>query len=187
MKPTLRKTLAVLPLAAACAAFGSAAQAQTLNIGGQVKNISCTASIPGGNVLNLPIAQPSDLPNPGTLAHLTVFTIALTACDASDNGLLARAMFYNTTAGAVSNGRLNPTFTGGGAGWQYVFRVGTAGGNSAIVRTSPTIVVQANDPGATIANGAANLRYRVMYRRNDTGPLTAGKGTASVNYVLYYM
>jgi len=190
MKPTLRKTLAVLPLAAACAAFGSAAQAQNaINIGGEVKNISCTANIPGGNTVNLPIAQPSDLPNANSAAHSTQFTIALTACAAGANGTVARAMFYNTTAGAVSSGRLNPTFTGGGAGWQYAFRtVGAGSGNVDVpVRTSATIVVQTNDPGATIANGAANLRYAVRYRRNATGPLMPGKGTASVSYVLYYL
>jgi len=190
MKPTLRKTLAVLPLTAACAAFGSAAQAQTLNIGGEVKGISCTASIVGGNTVNLPIAQPSDLPNGGSTAHQTMFTIALTGCGAGANGTVARAMFYNITAGAVSNGRLNPTFNPTTAGgWQYAFRsVGAGSGNVDVpVRTSDSIVPQTGDLGATIANGAVNLNYRVMYRRNNTGALMPGKGTASVNYVLYYM
>jgi len=191
MKPTLRKTLAVLPLAAACAAFGSAAQAQNaINIGGEVKNISCTASVVGGNTVNLPIAQPSDLPSPNSVAHHTPFTIALTGCGTGANGTVARAMFYNTTAGAVSNGRLNPTFNPTTAGgWQYAFRtVGNAGGNVDVpVRTSDTIVVQTGDSGVPIVNGAANLRYAVRYRRNATGPLTPGKGTASVNYVVYYL
>jgi len=188
MKPVLRKTLAALPLAAACAAFGSVAQAQqAITIGGEVKDMSCTATITGGNTVNLPIAEPSALPNGGSLAHPTVITIALTACAAGTDGNVARAMFYNATAGAVSGGRLNPTFTGGGAGWQYAFRAGTTGTVNVPVRTNATIMVQANDPGAAIANSGANLRYRVMYRRNDTGALAPGKGTASVNYVLYYL
>jgi len=187
VKPVLRKTLAVLPLAAACAAFGSAAQAQNaINIGGEVKNISCTANIPGGNTVNLPIAQLSDLPNVGATVHYTTFTIALTACAAGTDGIVARAMFYNTAAGAVTNGHLNPTFSPANAGgWQYRFLAVGGGGNNVPVRTSASIVVQTNDPGATITNGAANLNYRVGYIR--TGALTPGKGTASVNYVLYYL
>jgi len=189
MKLVLRKALAVLPLAAACAAFGSAAQAQqVITIGGEVKDISCTATIPGGNALTLPHAEPAELPNAGSIAHQTVFTIALTACAAGSDNTVARAMFYNTTAGAVTNGRLNPTFTPANAGgWQYMFRAGTTGTVAVPVRTGTGIVVQANDPGATITNNAANLRYRVMYYRTNSATLEPGKGAASVNYVLYYL
>jgi len=188
MKPTLRKTLTALPLAVACAALGSAAQAQTLNISGAVKDMSCTATISGGNTLNLPVAEPSDLPSAGSIAHRTVFTIALTACGADANGSTARAMFYNTTASAVSNGRLNPTFTPTTAGgWQYMILASNTGNTTVPVRTSSAIVTQTNDPGVVIASNAANLRYRIAYRRNDSGNLSPGTGTASVNYVLYYM
>jgi len=188
MEHTLRKTLAVFPLVAACVAFGSQAQAQTATFGGELKGITCTASVVGGNTVKLPIAQPSDLPTVGSVAHYVIFTIALTACGTGADGTVARAMFYNATAGAVSSdGHLYPTFTPASAGgWAYRFRAVSASGSDYVpVRTSATIVVHTTDNGATIVNGAANLRYRVGYRR--TGALTPGKGTASVNYVLYYL
>jgi len=185
MKPALRKTLAVLPLVAACAAFGAAAQAQTLSISGKVQDISCTATLPGGNTVNLPVAEPGDLPAVGTRAHSTPFTISLTGCGGGNDGLLARAMFYNSTPGTVTLGRLNLAASSTGSGWQYEFR-NSSGASFVNIRRSPDIVIQSTDPGVTIASGAANLTYRVMYYRSS-GTLITGTGTASVNFVLYYV
>jgi len=184
MKPALRKNLAVLPLAAACAAFGAVAQAQTLSIGGKVQDVTCTATLPGGNTVSLPVAQPSDLPSVGSRALSTPFTISLTGCGGGNDGLIARAMFYNSAPGTVTGGRLNLDAASTGVGWQYEFRNST-NANAMIIRGSSTIVIQSTDPGVTITGGAANLTYRVGYYRS--GSLTTGTGTASVNFVLYYV
>jgi len=183
MKPALRKTLAVLPLVAACAAFGPKVQAQTLNISGKVQNITCTATLPGGNTVHLPIAQPSDFPSVGSTIHRTNFSINLSACGSDANGLIVRAMFYNSTPGAVTNNRLNLDAASTGSGWQYQFRA--RNGSAVFVRTGPNIVVQSSDAGETITSGAANMLYRVEYYRSGT--ISTGTGTASVNYVLYYI
>jgi len=170
-------------LAAACAAFGAAAQAQTLSISGKIQDVSCTATLPGGNTVNLPVAEPGDLPSVGSAVHQTNFYINLTACASGSDGLVARVMFYNSTPGAVTNNRLNLDSASTGSGWQYQFR---SRNNRAVnVRTGSNIVAQTNDVGATITSSAASLLYGVEYYRS--GSLVTGTGTASVNYVLYYM
>jgi len=186
MKSTLHKTLALLPLVAAFAAFGSAAQAQTINVSGKVQDISCPATVVGGNTLNLAVVDPTtQLLAVNDTANPLNFQIRLVNCT-SGAGTIAKAMFYSTTAGAVSGGRLNLASGSTGAGWQYEFLAGASGNATVPVRTSAAIVAQSNDPGAAVVtSGNTNINYRVQYRRN--GPITTGTGIATVNFVMYYI
>jgi len=186
MRPSLRNTLAVLPLAAACAAFGSAAQAQQVTINGTVENITCTPSVNGGGIngtVTLLAATNQDLPSVGSTAKEQAFTIGLTGCG-TGSSLRAKSYFYSTTTGAVSNGKLNLTTGSTGSGWQYELLSGTSGSNVLSIGTVAAVTPHVGDSGESINSGSATLTYRARYYRSGT--IGEGSGTATVTYAMYY-
>jgi len=178
----LNRSIALLPLAAACALFGASAQAQsTVTFQGTVASVSCTATVTtGGGTVTLPLIMADALPNNNSTAGATTFTVAVTGCG-NNPGVTAKIYFYNATANAVSGGRLN---TNPARGWQ--FQLLPATGNAQLpVGQNATVVPFAGDPGGSIATGATNINYRVRYFRN--GNLTPGNASATANFVLYYV
>jgi len=186
MKPSLRKTLAVLPLAAACAAFGSAAHAQTIDFEGAVTGTSCTPSIAGGNNVTLPTIAISDFVgvNQPAAQGETTFSVQFTGCAPSGGITTAKVWFYHDVAGTVNNGRLVKV-GGSGLGWEYELQAGASGNNPITIGTSATYIPNANDPGANITGGSGTAAYRVRYFQS--AGVTAGNMTASVKYVVYYV
>jgi len=192
MKRKLHKTLALLPLAAACAAVGSSAQAQAVistpsevHFVGKVVKASCTVSINGGNTVNLPLITSADLTDTvGKTVGEKAFVIEATGCG-KNPGIFAKAYFYNTTSGAVTDTRLNIT-SGDGKGWQYEL-LPESGTTPLQVGTAATpVITSAADLGKDLVNGDGDLdlTYRVRYYRTaDT--FGAGVGNATANYVLY--
>jgi len=179
MKRNLHKTL--LPLAVACATLGSAAQAQLLTINGSVSDNPCTLAVAGGGAITMPGITAAALPNVGSFAGETTFTINLTNCPTVP-GQFAKIHFYNTTSGTVNNGRLNPS---SGNGWQFQMLPAT-GTTQLDVYTNASPVNQANDPGVNISSGSGNVDYRIRYYR--TGTLSNfGAASAQANMVAYYI
>jgi len=180
MKLSLSKPLALLPLVAAFGAFS--AHAQQVTFQGTVAVVSCSASVStGGGTVALPLVMSDQLPNVGSTASETPFVVAVTGCGANP-GVTAKTYFYNTTAGTVTDGRLN---TNPARGWQFQILPATGTtqlpvGTSATPPTPSTI-----DPGASIGSGSANITYRVRYYRNAA--LTAGSASATANFVLQYI
>jgi len=182
MKHTLHKTLAVLPLAAACAVFGTSAQAEKITFNGAVQDTTCTPSVNGGGAdgtVNLDVIKSDDLPNLNATFGAKEFTIGLSC---SGSATTAKAYFYSDPS-RVTNDKLNlikPASTGNG--WQYELLA--ANDNPLKVGTAATPVDDANDTGATITGGSATLTYKVRYFRN--ADLEEGTGQSEVNYVVHY-
>jgi len=184
MKHTLHKTLAVLPLATACAVFGTSVQAEKITFNGAVQDTTCTPSVNGGGAdgtVNLDVIKSSNLPNLNDTFGAKSFDIGLSACSRSD--ITAKAYFYSSEAGRVTNDKLNlitPASTG--SGWQYELLA--ANDTPLKVGTAATPVNDINDTGASIAAGTATLTYKVRYFRS--ADLQEGTGQSEVNYVVHY-
>jgi len=185
-----RKHLALLPLAIGML-FGAAAQAQQQQITfeGRVITQTCVPSVGGGGsngTVTLPLISANLLPNIGSTAGLTPFSISLSGCDDSATYTM-KAYFWQ--AGA-QGGRLarNPGAAGGnGGGWVYEL-LNEAGTDQVIVGTTATVIPanNANDPGVNIVQGgggAAQLNYNVRYYR--TAGVQPGTMNATATYVLY--
>jgi len=182
MKLLLSKSLAFVPWLAACTIFS--AHGQQVTFQGTVYNASCTATVQtGGGTVTLPPATVSQLGSQGATANETPFVMAVTGCGAQP-GISVKTYFYNTTAGAVSNGRLN---TIPDRGWQFQLLPAT-GATQLEVGTSPTPPAYSanSDLGYSIASGTANINYRVRYFRSSTSSITPGAASATANYVLQY-
>jgi len=183
MKHTLHKTLAVLPLAAACAVFGTSAQAQQqITFNGKVAKVSCTPQAPAGNSVNLPVVQTSDFNN--NVAGETAFSFSLVDCGPNPS-ITAKLYFYNDTPSLVVNDRLELMSGGSGSGWQYELLPRT-GATPLKVGTSATVVESADDEGVGLASGSGILEYRVRYYSSAPDSITAGTGSAQATYVMYY-
>jgi len=125
---------------------------------------------------------PDALPAIGSTADAGRFSISLGACGFSSETVVS-TWFYNSAAGAVSHGRLNP-LSGNSAGWQYqVLPVG-AGNTQLDVHISPTVAVSAMALGGQAAN-ATSLAYRVRYYRSGV-TLIPGSSISYATYVLYH-
>jgi len=178
--------LALVALAAG-ALFGTAAQAQQLiNFESSVVQPACTPNLDlSGGVdatINLPAVAGSSLKDIGMTAGEKTFVIDLTACGVGlPSNAKARAYFYNATANAVTDGRLNK-LSGTGAGWQY--QLLSKSGPAMTVGTSATVVPDTSDVGVSISAGTGTLQYRVRYYRNDS--ITNGSLVSNATYVLYY-
>jgi len=188
MKLKLHKTLAVLPLAAACATFGASVQAQqvpaVIKFEGKVAKITCTAKIAGGDTVTLPLIQESDIAGVGDFGGEKDFTVEVKSCG-KNPGIFAKAYFYNTTANAVDDGRLTLAPGSSGEGWQY--QLLPAGQTTQLDVGTQATVAPNNDntTGGDLASGGANLQYKVRYYRSAVA-LTAGTGKAQATYVLYF-
>jgi len=180
------KNLALLPLAA-CAVFGSVAQADVITFRGTVLNNTCIPAVNGNgrdNTVALPVVNPADFPAQGDTTGDTSFSIDLTACsDAATNTV--RAYFWNAEA---VNGRLvKGTSQGTGAGWSYQL-LASGNTNQLDVGTTATVVPDLTDPGATIASGSGGngtLNYTVRYYNEVGTTMTPGTFDALATYVLY--
>jgi len=174
--------LALLPLAA-CAVFGTAAQADSgdITFKGKVVSTGCTPKVDGGDkngTVTLPDVTESMFAADNTAGEKT-FKINLEGC--SVTGKKVKAFFWNATY-ATSNGRLDGPGTGDG--WTYQLR--DSASNILTVASSGTAVPAGNaDVGATVdASGNAVLNYSVRYYKEQT-PLTSGDKTAVATYVVY--
>jgi len=175
--------LALLPLAA-CAVFGTVAQADTgdITFKGRVVSTGCTPNIDGQGAsgeVKLPSVFASQFANQGDTTGEKPFTIKLTGCTANSK---VKAYFHQ--AAANSAGRLTKN-RGAGEGWTYELLPAT-GSDPLKAGTSLTgFAADGNDVGVTVdATGAGNLTYRVRYY-NETGTLTSGDMEADATYVLY--
>jgi len=179
------KALSLLPLAA-CAVFGSVAQADVITFRGTVIENTCIPSVNGGArdaTVALPVVSPSDFAAPTNTTGDTPFSIALTGCSAAAT-YSVKAYFWNAQAQA---GRLvKGTSVGTGAGWSY--QLLASGSTTQLdVGTTATVVPDAADPGVTItptSGGAGTLNYTVRYY-NELGAVTPGTFDAQATYVLY--
>jgi len=178
MKLSLNKPFTLLLLVAAFGAFNVHAQQVTFQ--GRLAVVSCNATVNSGdNTVSLPLITSDQLPAVGSTVYGRSFFVNVTGCGANP-GVLARAYFYSTTTGAVTNGRLNTTPN---RGWQ--FQIETLAGGVVDVGTSTTPPSSSNDFGMSIASGNANLLYTVSYYRSAA--LTAGNASATANFVLQYI
>jgi len=186
MKSVLRKTLAVLPLAAACAVFGSVAQAQTITINGNLKGATCTPSVTGGSVTLPDITLGTDLLTGGSSAKETPFTVSLSGCGAGASGLKGKIYFWQSQA--YSSGVLAKT-SGTGSGWSYQFLYGASGNTPLTVGSNSSVLSNTNDPGVTLGTAPTyNVTYRVRYYRLSTNTqLVPGNVGAVANMVFYAM
>jgi len=186
MRPSIRKTLAVLPLAAACAAFGSVALAQSIvNFKGEVGDTGCTPKLKGGgNDVTLIKIDAGDFPgiNQPANAGDETFTIEF-QCGTSTSGITGKVYFYNASPNAVSNGRLNKQ-SGTGSGWQYQLTPASTF-TQLDIGTSAAWVNAAHDPGGVISAGQGEASYRARYYQN-AATIVPGIMHATVSYVLYY-
>jgi len=180
MNRKFHKTLALLPLAAACAAFGTVAQAQ-VTFSGAVVSGTCQVAILGGNTVALTPITSDQFPNVGDAAGLRSFTVRVTGCG-NTPGVTAKVHFHAPAAN-VSGGRLKPTLAN--AGWE--FQLYPAVSNSQLnVATNATPVNQTGDAGGSIATGSADIVYRVRYRRASAN-VAFGASSAQASMVLYYI
>jgi len=179
------KALSLLPLAA-CAVFGSAAQADVITFRGTVIENTCIPSVNGNGrdaTVPLPVVSPSDFPAQTNTTGDTAFTIDLTGCSTAAS-YPVKAYFYNAEAQA---GRLvKGTSVGTGAGWSY--QLSASGSTVQLdVGTTPTVIRNAADPGVTItpgSGGVGTINYTVRYY-NEVGTVTPGTFDALATYVLY--
>jgi len=180
----LGKTLALLPLAAAC--FGASVHAQNITFTGTVNAASCTATITGGTnptILIPPVSQ-QQIPSVGSVGGGTTFTVNLAACG-SGATQLAKIYFYNATPGAVASGRL--VAPAPAAGWAIEMISGAAGASTQIpFGTNATPVNNPGDPGVSITSGTGTLQYHVRYVRTAT-TLVPGTANMTANYVVHYV
>jgi len=187
MRPSLRRTLAVLPLAAACAAFGASAQAQSIiNFEGKVNDSGCSPELAGGgNAVKLTDIDIGDFQgiNQPAPAGDTNFTINFTGCTPSGGISTAKVYFYSTDPNAVTSGRLNKQ-SGTGSGWQYQLTPATTF-TQLNVGDSASWSNAAHDPGGNITPGNGSATYRVRYFQNAAS-ISPGTTEATVSYVLYY-
>jgi len=122
------------------------------------------------------------LPAIGSTVDAGRFSIFLGTCGFSAETVVS-TWFYNSTAGAVSHGRLNP-LSGSSAGWQYQFLSAGMGNTQLNVGITPTVAVSAVNLGAQ-AFTTPSLDYRVRYYRSSV-TLIPGSSSAYVTYVLYH-
>jgi len=181
MTRNLHQSLALLPLAAACIAFN--AHAQQVTFQGTVNVVTCTGNVTtGGGTVSLSPVTSDQLPASGSFAGETPFIMAVTGCGANP-GVTAKTYFYNTTSGAVTNGRLN---TNPSRGWQFQILPATGTTQLEVGTSATPPAPSANiDPGGSIASGSVNITYRVRYYRSAA--LTAGSASATANFVLQYI
>jgi|GEM_PF-2686027 len=185
--PTWRKSAAAFSLVAACAGFGSSAQAQnTATFSVNLAALTCTIKYDRNLSFKINV---NDLPNVGSVGPFKNVWVVLDHCEAQGTGLSVKTYFYNATPGTVVDGRLQKG-EGTGAGWEYEIFPTANYGTSLIttrllVGTSPVPVPAAYDPGYMVgAPGSPSMDYAVRMRRN--GELVAGKSTATLTMVLYY-
>jgi len=181
MKLGLNKPFALLPLVAACGAFNAHAQ-QVVTFQGEVALISCNATVTtGGGTVSLPLATSDQLTGVGSTTGDTTFVVGVTGCGANP-GVTAKVYFYNTTANAVTGGRLN---TNPALGWQFQILPATGTAQLDVGTSATPSAPSAIDPGGSIASGSANITYRVRYYQSAA--LAAGSASATANFVLQYI
>jgi len=173
--------LALLPLAA-CAVFGTAAQADSgeITFKGRVVSTGCTPKLDGkgkDGTVTLPDVTEGMFGADNTAGEKT-FAINLEGC--SVKGKKVKAFFWNATL-ATGNGRLDGT--GSGDGWTYQLR-DSANNILTVANSGATVPASNDDVGATIdASGNAVLNYSVRYYKEQA--LTSGDKTAKATYVVY--
>jgi len=174
--------LALLPLAA-CAMFGTAAQADTgdITFKGRVVSTGCTPKVDGvdkNGTVTLPNVTEGMFAADNTAGEKT-FTINLEGC--SVTGKKVKAFFWNATL-ATTDGRLDGTGTG--HGWTYQLR-DSASNILTVANSGATVPASNADVGTNIdGNGNAVLNYSVRYYKEQT-PLVSGDKTAIATYVVY--
>jgi len=181
-KHSLRKALTVFPLAAACAAFGSVAQAQSVTFTGNLLGATCTPSVTNGTVTLPNAVLGTDLTGSDSTAKETAFTVSLTGCGTAGSGLKGRIYFWQNG----SNGGRLVKNSGNGSGWQYQLLAGASGNTILTVGTGSAVQPNTNDPGVDLTtNQNYSVTYRVRYYRPGTTTLTPGTLNATANMVFY--
>jgi len=185
---TFKRTVVLLGACAVASAVPVALSwADNFMVRGGLASVACLPSLTrtadaDDGVLVLGRLALSALPVIGSTADAGRFSISLGACGGGSHAVFS-AWFYNSTAGAVSHGRLN-RLSGSGAGWQYQVLPMGAGNTQLDVGISPTLAVSAIGLDAQTGN-AASLDYRVRYYRSGVA-LIAGDSISAATYVLYH-
>jgi len=184
------KHLALALLLGCAAQAALAQQEQIATFSGTVVADVCTVSVNGtgsedGTVAFEPVLSNNALNRADTVAGETAFTLELSDCGLTSGTM--RAHFYNSAAGAVTNGLLNKTDTSGtGSGWSIQLR--SSDDKPLYFYTTSVVAQNMADPGGVLdATGSTSITYKARYyRASAKTPIVPGTLRGHATYVLYY-
>lgn len=153
----------------------------TITFNGEVTATTCLINgsvSPANLTVTLPTVSTSALGVAGATAGDTGFTLALTGCSASGQGVTTH--FEAGTHVDVATGRLNNT--SGSAPEVQIQLLNAQGG---VIKVGASAVQQNAGTPVTITGGSATMNYTARYYANGAAA-TPGTVTTSVTYTVAY-